>query len=290
MRKLPVVIFTPHASGHVPYDVLADMLGQEVRDIATRQRRLRDLFDEGDPHTDAIFHAPGAFHLEALTSRFVVDLNRRRDEEGRNGVIKLTDFNERPLYPGGYRLSREAAEHRLAVYWDSYHRSVEGVLGRDDVLFFVDGHSMVPVGPRIGPDCGQPRPALCIFTGGDTEGRPKGSNHTSLSPETAKRVVKGLETHFADVMAQQSKVIGEVWLNRPFSLGGIQQRYSDPTRPFHKPGFGLEINRALYLEADGEPILGRIERLNDAFNAFLLEAVEVIKDERAKNALSASSR
>ena len=180
--QLPVLVSTPHASGFVPFHLLAEMLGEEVFDREARERRLEYLFDEGDPYTDAIFYAPGARHLSALTSRFVVDLNRPRDYGGPNGVIKLTDFQAQPLYPPDYALSPQAAEERLSRYWDPYHAAVDAALARNDISFFIDGHAMSPVGPAIGPDTGKLRPALTLVTGGDARGEPLGSGYTTVAP------------------------------------------------------------------------------------------------------------
>lgn len=250
------------------------MLGPAAFDAEARQARLAHLFDQGDPYTDAIFYVPGAIHLPALASRFVVDLNRHRDAAGPNGVIKLTDFDERPLYPQGYRLAPEAVEARLRRYWDPYHATLQGILQREAVRVFIDGHAMSPFGPALGPDRGCPRPALAIVTGGDPQGHPL-DTHTSVDAATAQALVELLGKHFKHLTAEADGVPNDVWLNRPFTSGGIQERYSDPNEPHHRPGFVVEINRALYLDDVGKPIPGRIEALNAAFNRFLAAALRL---------------
>lgn len=167
---LPVLIVTPHSSGHVPFDVLAEMLGEEAFSSEVRAQRLEELFLEGDPYTDAIFHAPGATSLHAPVSRFVVDLNRDRDTVGENGVIKRTDFERRPLYPPGFELDAVAHEERLRRYWDSFHAEIERCLKTHPIRLIINGHSMQPYGPQIGPDAGQPRPALTLMTASGAAG------------------------------------------------------------------------------------------------------------------------
>ena len=284
-KHLPVLISTPHSSGFVPDDILSEMLGDRAHDEGLRERFLKRLFFEGDPYTDQIFRAEGALHFNAAASRFVVDYNRRRDEGGANGVIKLTDFSAEPLYPEDYRLSHEAAEARLETYWDPFHQAIEHALERDDVAFFVDGHAMAPVGPAIGPDSGKLRPALTLITGGDETGQPQHPGaYTSVNAEVAHLLIERLEHHFADVMKVCPNVPPRALLNSPFSMADIQRRYSNPVFAHHKPGFSLEVNRALYLHGceDGfdEAIPEHIDMLNAAFNAFLEDSIPLFEKPR----------
>ena len=284
-EHLPVLISTPHSSGFVPDDILTEMLGEGARDEGLRERFLKRLFFEGDPYTDQIFRAEGALHFNAAASRFVVDFNRRRDEGGLNGVIKLTDFSAKSLYPEGYRLSHEATEARLKEYWDPFHRAIEHALERDDILFFVDGHAMAPVGPTIGPDSGKLRPALTLITGGDDKGEPQRPGaYTSVDAKTAQLLIERLEHHFSDAMKVCPEVPPHALLNSPFSVADIQTRYSNPVFANHKQGFSLEVNRALYLrgcEDDfDEAVPERIEGLNRAFNSFLRNIIPLFEKPR----------
>ena len=65
--KLPVLILTPHSSGHVPTDILAEMMGASVFSDSARKKRLEWMFLEGDQYTDIIYHAPEAHTLHALS-------------------------------------------------------------------------------------------------------------------------------------------------------------------------------------------------------------------------------
>lgn len=270
----PLLVTTAHNSGHVPYPILADMLGDAALDPEARRERQRYLYYQGDPFTDAIFYTPGARHLTATASRFVADLNRRRDHTGINGTIKLTDFDGRPLYPEGFRLDADAAEARLATYWDPFHSAFARELNRPEIAFFLDGHAMVPVGPTIGPDLGAKRPAFNLITGGDVDGEPlPGEAPTSIPGWLSRALVPLLEQHFAPVLEATPEVPPQALINIPFAIGGIQRRYSDPAGPSGKPGLSLEINQALYLETgdDGleRPIPGRVEALNALMRVFV---------------------
>jgi N-formylglutamate amidohydrolase len=270
----PALIVTPHSSGHIPADILAEMLGQQLYHSPLRQARLEWMFREGDPYTDVLFHTPQAHNLHASISRFVVDLNRHHDEGGNNGVIKLSDFEEQPLYPPGFVLSTEAREERLRRYWDSFHREIERVIETQNIRLLVNGHSMQPKGPLIGPDAGQPRPALCLMTAGDSEGNPV-AGHGSLPAGLAKAVHQSLVKHFASLVKGQ----GEIALNSPWQTDQLTHRYSDPLRKKAVPGFGLEFNRALYLtyqEGKEYPNDPMIKALNQAFQGFLQDVMELL--------------
>ena len=279
---LPVLITTSHSSGFAPFDVLAEMLGEDVQDADKRAARLAYLYSAGDPYTDALFHLPGATHVNALASRFVVDLNRKRDAGGLNGVIKVTDFGGRPLYPEGFQFSEGEIEERLERHYDPFHQTITRALAKRDILFLIDGHSMSPKGPLIGPDQGRPRPAFTIITGGNHLGEPRTPNEQpSIPAEVAQEVVRQLNSHFGEIIQATPEVPDAVLINSPFDGGGIHQFYSNPKRADAVPGFAVEFNRALFLRpgSDGldEPIPGRVEELNERFQTFARDLIPVFE-------------
>jgi len=271
------LILTPHSSGFAPLEVLFEMLSDEVYDKFTREARLEFLCAEGDPFTDLLFHTPGAQHLHALTSRFVVDLNRPRDQFGENGVVKLTDFQRNPLYPPNFVLEAEAREQRLRRYWDPFHAEVDRLLENPEIKLLVDGHSMQAVGPAIGPDGGKPRPALCLMTGHDGTGNERPGARGTVSSSQARALHSLLERHFATWINARSEGPQEIALNSPWSGDDTSLRYSDLQRARPVPAFGLEFNRSLYLEdpAGATPLEDNILELNRMFQAFLKDALEL---------------
>jgi N-formylglutamate amidohydrolase len=276
--KLPVLVLTPHNSGFIPADILAEMLADDVWSEEKRQSRLKWMFDEGDPYTDLIYHAPEAYNLQALASRFVVDLNRGRDQSGENGVIKLTDFEKRPLYPEGFVLSEEKREERLRRYHDSFHNEVEAML-KQDIGLIIDGHSMQPYGPKIGPDAGKPRPAITVMTSSTPHGQIlDGKTHMTISYDQAHKVMDLLEHHFMPIVEACLSVPALIALNDPWDHDELSYRYSDPKRKKAVPAFAIEFNKALYLnyqdgqEFPNEPV---IKQLNQAFQQFLREVVTI---------------
>jgi N-formylglutamate deformylase len=278
--KLPVLVLTPHDSGAIPIDILADMLGHDIFWQEKCQQRLHWMFDEGDPYTDLIYHMPEAYNFHALTSRFVVDLNRERDQAGENGIIKLTDFEKRPLYPEGFVLQAEKREERLRRYYDSFHNEVEAMLEQHDIGLIIDGHSMQPQGPKISPDALKPRPAITLMTSATPDGHKlEGKTHSSISFEQALVMMDLLEKHFMPLVEACYAVPSIIALNSPWDHDEISYRYSNPKRKKSVPAFALEFNRALYLHyQDGKefPNEANIKQLNETFQQFTREVVTII--------------
>lgn len=255
---LPLLISTPHSSNHIPDWIMAQMLKHGESESDLRRR----IFKEGDPFTDILFRIPEAAEtVNAPASRFVVDLNRRRDELGNNGVIKLMDFEEKPFYSPDYSLSPEEREKRLSRYYDPYHETLQKNLASGRIRFFIDGHSMTTYGPAIGPDRGMARPAICIGNLGDVA-RVRRGVPLSCPTEFVHRLRENLDQLLKNVLAEAGFSEG-VKLNQPFGGGHILEKYSAP--PFSIPGVMIEMNRALYLDEETLiPIPGRIEKIAQA--------------------------
>ena len=279
MSSLPILILTPHNAGHVPQDILWDMMGEASYNPRARQYYLDRLFDQGDPYTDVIFHRPGAYHLNAVVSRFVVDLNRERTTSGANGVVKVTDFDAIALYPPSFQLSSTEIEERLKRYWDPFHHELERMLREHSIRLLIVGHAMSPFGPAIGPDTGLSRPALCLMTGGDAQGEAVGRDPPSVAPAAARALQESAIRHFATLFKVTSAVPAEVALNCPWSVDEISVHYSRPDRSIRAPGFGLEINRALYMNPSTpfeEPDPARLQAVQQAFATFAEEAFKIV--------------
>jgi len=290
--SLPILIDTPHSSGHAPFYVLAEMLCEDVFDNDIRQERLNHLFKQGDPLTDEIFFIPEAQIVNANISRFVVDLNRMRDTGGLNGVIKVTDFDAKSLYCDGFEFTKEILEERLARYYDPYHATLDRAIANNQISYFISGHAMSPDGPLIGPDCGTKRPALSFITNGLANGEPKSAKeHTSVPASVAQAMAEIIYKHFKDII-KASDVPDEVLINDPFNNAGIAKRLSDPKNPNAIPGFGLELNQNLYLEQNTAvvvPIKNRVKELNLRMQAFMLEIIPLFEELKQNSKASPSS-
>ncbi|WP_291423024.1 N-formylglutamate amidohydrolase [Deinococcus sp.] len=255
-----LLIVTPHSSGAVPADLLREMLGDDLFNTSRREALLQRIFIDGDPYTDLMYAVPGARFLAASWSRFAVDLNRERGDLDDNGVIKLTDFDRKPLYPAGYTLSTEAREARLRRIWDSFDAQIKRELSGSKLM--IVGHCMAPQGPKLGHDTGTPRPAICLMPG--TPEAPTFPQHLWPALQQA------CERAFAEVIARsayQEVRIGVPWFTD--TLSAAHHRHSGI------PAFGIEFNAGLYLDGD-QPRDSEIQALAGAFEQFADEALGLV--------------
>jgi N-formylglutamate deformylase len=255
--SLPLLILTPHSSGQLPALTMHQMLGEAVYQTQAREELQRRIFLDGDPYTDLLFLLPGARTLNAPWSRFVVDLNRERHDDSDNGAVKRTGFDLKSLYPEG---SEPDAEDRLRRYWDSFDAQVNAEL--EGVKLLMVGHSMGMYGPALGPDHGQPRPALTLMLG-------EGSGATfPLALQEPLR--QAAATAFAGVL--NGAEVDRVAINDPWTTDDLSRRYGHA----RLPAFGLEINAGLYLTSNGFPRDERIRSLNQSLRTFAQMALELV--------------
>ncbi|WP_407569290.1 N-formylglutamate amidohydrolase [Deinococcus altitudinis] len=260
--SLPLLILTPHSSGQLPALAMHQMLGEAVYQTQAREELQRRIFLDGDPYTDLLFLVPEARTLNAPWSRFVVDLNRERGDDSDNGVVKRTGFDLNALYPQG---TEPDTADRLRRYWDSFDAQVRAELNGaelGEVKLLMVGHSMGMYGPALGPDHGQPRPALTLMLG-------EGSGAT-FPPALAEPLRQAAETAFAGVLSGAE--VGRVAINDPWTTDDLSQRYGHAGLP----AFGLEINAGLYLTSNGHPRDERIRSLNQGLRAFAELALELV--------------
>lgn len=271
MRDLLITV--PHHAATTPLEILAEMLAGDVHDDAARLGRLERLRRDGDPSTDDLFRLPGARFVTATVSRFVVDLNRRRDDVGPNGVVKSTDFSQRPLYPPGGEPDADRIEERLRRYYDPFHTQVRREIERQRPLAVVDGHSMMADGPALGPDAGRPRPAASLITGGGPDGEPL-SGPVSLPGAVARALAAALEAALAArlPLGRDGEPSG-VRINDPFAHGEIQRRYGASGDGRDVPTVSIEIHRGLFEDRDARPRPERIGRIREAIG----EALQVVR-------------
>ena len=266
--SLPLLILTPHSSGQLPAQVMHQMLGEAVYDTQAREALQRRIFLDGDPYTDLLFLVPGAHTLNAPWSRFVVDLNRERGDASDNGVIKRTGFDLQALYPDGTEPDTEA---RLRRYWDSFDAQVRAELDTAELAgvplsLLMVGHSMGMYGPALGPDYGQPRPALTLMLGA--------RERATFPQALAEPLRLAAEQAFAPVLG--SAEVSRVAVNDPWTSDDLSLRYGHA----RLPAFGLEINAGLYLTEEGEPRADRVRALNACLRVFAAAALELVSRDR----------
>ena len=152
-----ILITIPHCSGFVPKKYAENYL------IFTSK-----MDANSDYATDKIFEFKNFPVVKALASRFVVDLNRERDDfsEGQGVIITESWTGEKVLKK---KLTYSEVEERLKEFYDPFYEKLDSFLkGCKKPLFVLDGHSMDSRGSLIAGDITQERPEICIATGNGT--------------------------------------------------------------------------------------------------------------------------
>ena len=168
VTPVPVVVSIPHAGVLVPDDVAAAFAGPAIAALPMT-----------DWHVDRLYSflpRKGVTIIQALWSRFVVDLNRPPEARplypGRfeTGVIPLTTFTGEPVFSNPPSPDEQRA--RIKRFHAPYHAALAGLLAdcreRHGRAVLVDAHSVAPsanqlhgalgheiyLGDRDGTSCG----------------------------------------------------------------------------------------------------------------------------------------
>jgi len=151
-----VLITVPHGSTIIPSEFMNDFL--------LTPGHMNKHLDFG---TEKIFDLPNFHVLKATASRFVVDLNRERNNlsEGQ-GVIITETWDGEPVLKRD--LTPETIEGRLKKYYDPFYKKLDDDLAKKEKpLFVLDGHSMDSRGSLVSGDPGKKRPEICFAIGRD---------------------------------------------------------------------------------------------------------------------------
>jgi len=209
--KLPLLISVPHAGRRVPaqaqpYCVLTE--GQ--------------IAEDGDEGASEIYNFPEAVEAFVTTTvaRAIVDLNRAEDDRAPDGVLKTHTCLGVPVYSS--QPPEQIVEFLLGLHYRPYHMQLR-TLARGKVRLGVDCHTMLAVGPEIGPLAGEERPRICL---GNLDG-------ASCPDSWLDLFASCLHTSFRC----------EVALNFPFKGGFITRSHAEEV-----PWIQLELSRAPFLE------------------------------------------
>jgi N-formylglutamate deformylase len=260
----PVLVEVPHAGLLVPDEVRDELLAPE--DAVRR---------DADIYVDRLYqNAPklGSALLYAKISRYVVDLNRARDDVDAatvsdhptpagaqpRGVVWRTTTDGRPILSRA--LTYQALLGRLSRYYVPYHAALRGTLEqlreRFGFAVLVAGHSMPSLGRSMHADPGSRRadvvPGSCGRTSADA------------------RVIDLVDAHFRGAGLS-------VRHDDPYRGGFSTGHYGRPRDHWH--AIQIELNRALYVD---EPS----SRPKDAELAWLRDLAGSLLDRLAKIDLS----
>ncbi len=224
--KLPLLLSVPHGGLRVPEEV-------EAHCILTPEQ-IREDGDEGASAVYSIAERVEAF-VSTDVARAIVDLNRAEDDRRPDGVVKTHTCMNVPVYDPFPPES--LIEKLLERYYRPYHRRL-AELARSTARLGIDCHTMLAVGPPIGPMAGLERPAVCL---------------SNVDGSTCAR------EWFESLAACLEDSLGVgVSLNDPFKGGFITR-----THAAEMPWVQIELSRAPFLSIEEKR-----ERILDAFASF----------------------
>ena len=144
------MISNPHSGTIIP------------REIAENMTEAALVRRDTDWHLSQLYDLPcveSAAVISANLSRYVVDLNRSKDNESlypgkqSTGIIPKITFAEEPIYKKGCEPDQQEIANRIEHYWQPYHDQLESELTRlIDTFGFVvllDVHSIAPRIPML---------------------------------------------------------------------------------------------------------------------------------------------
>ncbi|MEO6917811.1 MAG: N-formylglutamate deformylase [Collimonas sp.] len=222
--RLPLLVSMPHAGEHIPEDIRATMSAPAL-DIADTDWHMPQLYD--------FLEEIGASILVATHSRYVIDLNRPRDNvnlypgQDTTGLCPVDTFHKEPLYQEGRSPDDTEIQRRITNYWQPYHQQLEQELQRmraeHGVAMLWDAHSIASVVPRF-------------FEGRLPDLNLGTASGASCAPE--------LEQQLQQVAAQATGYSHA--LNGRFKGGHITRHYGKPQQNIH--AVQLEQTQITYME------------------------------------------
>jgi N-formylglutamate deformylase len=193
--KLPLLVSVPHAGLQVP---------PEVEDICILNDK--DIVSDSDEGAAETYYGLAKYchgFVASDIARALIDLNRAPDDIGGDGVIKSHTCWNIPVY-------RKFPDKKLMKvlldrYYFPYHGNLSAGGKNPAIRLGIDCHTMLAVGPPLGPDPGRERPLVCV------------SNADGTCPQ---EWIKGLADCFAEVFKQR------IAINSPFQGGYITRKHA----------------------------------------------------------------
>jgi len=238
--SVPIIISAPHTGTEIADDVRQQFKNPRLSPADT-DWFIDQLYD----------FAPelGMCVISANFSRYVIDLNRSRDNQnlysdGRQitGLLPLHTFAADTIYPEGKEPNHEETQRRIKKFYDPYHASLQQQIDQlknkfGKVLLF-DAHSIRSLVPSIRAER---FPHLIL---GDNEGRSAASSLTQTTLASLRHQTKWTVSH-----------------NDPFKGGWITRHYGQPDHGVH--ALQLEMSQDVYLDEAGNPKFD-LKRAHDA--------------------------
>lgn len=232
-RERPLLVEVPHAGLIVPDAIRHELLAPEDA-----------LMRDADIYVDRLYAnaaQTGATSLIAKLSRYVVDLNRARDDldaatvsghptsagSQPRGVVWRATTDGRPvlLRPLGHAELGARLERYYVPYHDELQRQLARLRARFGYVVLLAAHSMPSLGRSAHRDPGSQRADIVPGTCGRTSADP--------------RVIDLVDAHFRNAGLR-------VRHDDPYKGGYTTSHYGRPKERCH--AIQIELNRALYVD------------------------------------------
>jgi N-formylglutamate deformylase len=146
----PLLISLPHNGTQLPDD-LVPRLHAEAQRVPDTDWHVEKLY--------AFAHALGASIIVPAYSRYVIDLNRPRDDvslypnQNTTGLCPVTAFSGEPIYLPEHGPTADEIAARIETYWHPYHAAlaeeIERIKQAHDRVVLWEGHSIRSVVPFL---------------------------------------------------------------------------------------------------------------------------------------------
>ena len=207
MKKLPIIVSSPHAGLYVPpaFRGICLLTPEEV--AADGDEGAREIYG---PLKDCV-----EVFTSSHVARAIVDLNRPESDRSKDGIVKTHTCWDVPIYsePPSAEMIADLIENDYRPYHERLTDSSSWGL-----KLGVDCHTMADVAPPVAPDPGQKRPMVCL-----------GDNHGQTLP---KGWMDGLAECFKSAFER------EIAVNEPFAGGFITRSHGK-----EMPWVQLELSR-----------------------------------------------
>ena len=255
------------SSGSTPLLVSMPHVGTGLPDsLARRMTEAGRALPDTDWHVDRLYDfsaAAGAGVIRAVTSRYVIDLNRPPDGgalypgASNTELCPLTTFDDAPIWRPGEGPDAAEVEERRERYWRPYHRALAAELSRlrerHGIAMLFDAHS---IRSRVSRFFDGRLPDLNLGTGGGI---------TAAGPLIARLMG----------VIQEQQEYGSV-LDGHFKGGYITRAYGRPAERTH--AVQLELAQATYMDED--PPYGFRDDLAGRLRPLLRRLIETMRDWR----------
>ncbi|MET3116711.1 N-formylglutamate deformylase [Undibacterium sp. GrIS 1.8] len=225
--SVPLLISMPHVGTNIPPEVSA-----QLESVA---------FDKADTdwHLPLLYNMAqdlGASVIHADYSRYVIDLNRSRDDSNlypgldTTGLCPVDTFTKQALYPAGKTPDAAEVQRRIATYWQPYHDQLQQELDRLRAQFGTvilwDAHSIASQVPRF-------------FQGKLSDLNFGTADQRSCDPGLQQALMHCLQT------SAEAQTYSHIFNGR-FKGGYITRNYGQPHDGVH--AVQLEMSQCIYMD------------------------------------------